>query len=591
MASLTNVTLAPGNDMGPPRNNVIYACNICDKSYDKKSSYQSHMRLKHKPTKESEVEKGDKAPQRKSDRVLWIENEFDRPLILTRELDSFQDSRSDASLVVAAKESEEAKVQVERLVVRNHELDWFEEDNGVQFNAEISSEFASSLRSDSLPSQPAGSNVVGFQNELMKKQMEKYDAMVVRTTNMLSTAELSKKDLRNRVKALEKELEEKQENWQISSEAESEDIASLKATIVAQNIKIEELELAANVPDKINVHKCGKCGIATVDNNALTQHMKSAHGEKKGKKSPKCPQVNVNKKLFRMHIKNHKSGTEYLCDICQKTFKSLNDARTHSRKACGKITQKEVVIDIKEVEENHRCNACSTSYNSNKELEKHMDRQHAVDCSKCQITFKSQEDVYKHANTCSEVIEPIMCDKCDRELITKAGLEKHRERCKGDARPSSSNKSKQKQSKEKCINGPKCKFLKENRCLFVHIEENKKHSGRDHRINTELNCYVCKEKINNQQEKHTHKCQHEKKSLQERRKKPECNRGPSCFRLAEGSCLFKHSSVLQRKTQQGQRSAETKTLWCKYQDQCTTRNCSYRHFEMDFQTRSHAQRN
>ena len=79
--------------------------------------------------------------------------------------------------------------------------------------------------------------------------------------------------------------------------------------------------------------------------------MKSTHGVKQGKKCPQCPQVIANEKLFRMHIKNHKSGTEYLCDICQNTFKSLNDARTHSRKACGNITQKQVVIDIEDVEE------------------------------------------------------------------------------------------------------------------------------------------------------------------------------------------------------------------------------------------------
>ena len=330
-------------------------------------------------------------------------------------------------------------------------------------------------------------------------------------------------------------------------------------------------------------------GIDTKDNNGLIQHMKSAHGVKSGKKCPKCPQVIANEKLFRMHIKNHKAGTEYLCDICQKTFKSLNDARTHSRKACGNITQKEVVIDIDEVEENHTCNACSTSYQSNQELEKHMDKEHTGDCPKCHITFKSTEDIYKHANTCSEIIEPFMCEKCNRELITKAGLEKHMERCKGEERPAGSNKTKQ--SKEKCTNGPKCRYLKENRCLFAHNEQTKKHTGMDHRRNTKFDCQICKEKFNNQQEKHNHNCQHEKKSVQDRRKNTECNRGPSCFRLAEGSCWFKHSSVLKRPVQQGQKSTESKTLWCKYQDQCTTRNCSYKHFELGFQTRRQSKRN
>ena len=246
VASLTNVTLAPEPDMGPPRNNVIFACNICDKYYDKKTSYQSHMRLKHKPTKESEVEKGTKPNQKKIGQGLWIENKLDRPLMLTRELDSFLDKRSDTSLVVAARESEEAEVQVEKLVVRNHEYEWFEEDDDVDFNQEFASEFASSLRRDSLPSQPA-SNLAEFHNDLMKKQVDKYDAMVVRTTRMLNANELTKKELRKFLNSLEKELEETMENWQGSSEVDSEEISGLKAKIVAQNIKIEELELAASL--------------------------------------------------------------------------------------------------------------------------------------------------------------------------------------------------------------------------------------------------------------------------------------------------------------------------------------------------------
>ena len=401
------------------------------------------------------------------------------PLMLTRELDSFLDNRSDASLVVAARESEETEVQVERLEVRNHEFEWFKEDNGVEFNAEFSSEFASSLRRDSLPRQPAR-NVVGFHNDLMKKQFEKYDAMVIRTTRMLKHAELTKNQVRKRVESLEKELEETQENWHGSSKIDPEEIAGLKAKIVAQNAKIEELQVAASVANGKDTQKCGKCSFSTSDKNNLVKHMKSVHGEKQGKKCPKCPQMIANKRLFRMRTKTHQSGTQYQWDICRKKFNSLNNARTHSRKACGNITQKEVVIDIEDVEENHRCNACSTSYTSNIELENHMEKHHATDCSKCHATFKSQDDIYKHANMCNEIIEPIMCEKCNRELISKAGLKKQLEKCTGGNTPVSSHKPKQQQSKEKCTNGPKCKFLKENRCLFVHKEQNNRHSGKEH---------------------------------------------------------------------------------------------------------------
>ena len=75
----------------------------------------------------------------------------------------------------------------------------------------------------------------------MKNQIEKYDAMIVRTTRMLNHAEQSKIELRKRIAALQKELTETQENWQGSSEADSEEISGLKATIVAKNVKINEL--------------------------------------------------------------------------------------------------------------------------------------------------------------------------------------------------------------------------------------------------------------------------------------------------------------------------------------------------------------
>ena len=226
-----------------------------------------------------------------------------------------------------------------------------------------------------------------------------------------------------------------------------------------------------------------------------------------------------------MHIKNHQSGTEYQCDICKNRFKSLSDARAHSRKSCGNITQKEVVIEIEDVEQDqdHRCNACSISYSNNTYLEKHMEEHHATDCTKCHAIFKSQDDVYKHANVCSKVIAPLMCEKCNCELISKAGLKKHMERCKGDQQPNSSKKPQNQQSKEKCTNGPKCRFFKENRCLFFHKEQHSKHMEKEPRKKQELSCQTCYKLFSNLKEKHSHSCgQHEHKNVEERRKNTDC---------------------------------------------------------------------
>ena len=96
----------------------------------------------------------------------WSENEKDKNLQRTRELDSYLANKSDNILVQAAMEAEEAEVQLDNILeVRNHELEWFEEDNMMEFNQEFTSDFASSLRRQSVgPSQLK----ISWQNYIMK---------------------------------------------------------------------------------------------------------------------------------------------------------------------------------------------------------------------------------------------------------------------------------------------------------------------------------------------------------------------------------------------------------------------------------------
>ena len=173
---------------------------------------------------------------------------MDRPLLQTRELDSFLANRSDENLEAAVVEALEANVQVEKLVVRNHEVEWFEEDN-LEFNDEFSSQFASSLRRQSLPPSQETNKMAEFHNELIKKQQEKYDSIVVKTTKMLNAAEKTKASLRKTIKSLQEELEETRENWQGSHEADAEQISSLQAQVTEHKLKIEELEQVACEPE------------------------------------------------------------------------------------------------------------------------------------------------------------------------------------------------------------------------------------------------------------------------------------------------------------------------------------------------------
>ena len=592
ITGLTDVTLASGGDKGPNHKDVLFACNLCDKSYDKKSSYQSHMRLKHKAGKEVEMEKGTQTTQKKKGLVFyqWIENEKDKNLQRTRELDSFLANKSDANMIEAAREMEEAEEQVERLVrVKNHEVEWFEENNMIEFSREFESDFASSLRRESIAASQPTNKLAELHNEMMKKQIEKYDAMMIRTTRMLNTAENAKKDLRKWKKQVEKELAETQENWQATSEADSEEISGLKATVAAQKIKINELELAATASDR-GRKKCEKCDVAPKKGETV-KPVKAVHGGKVLVKCTKCPQLRANAKDMRKHMKTHLPELEYACEICQKTFKTLNEARTHSQGPCGNIKQKRVVIDIEESVETHSCNACATSYHSNDELEMHMEKHHAADCLKCHTTFKSQDDVYKHANVCTKVIEPFICNKCNRELISKTGLNKHMERCKREERDAT-------KAQVECWNGTQCKFFRYNKCSYFHPQKSRseepwqtvdRRRPKQSHSDQAWACNKCNEKFTNWGEKRTHKCQHEQNNRKNtiaantNKKDIECFRGPNCFRLANNTCWFKHTSVQKTSPHGGHKASSNTTFWCKFQDKCTRSSCTYKHFDPGFQ--------
>ena len=144
------------------------------------------------------------------------------------------------------------------------------------------------------------------------------------------------------------------------------------------------------------------------------------------------------KAALRNHLKKHLMNTpEFFCEVCNKKFNKLEDAQAHAKNPCGKISES------KEPEENIE-----------------------FDCSQCKVFFKNMEDYYKHANKCTEVLEPLICRHCNIELISKAGLKKHIEKCNTES-PFTGE-----ESNIACTNGPECKFFRQGRCLYYHEEEN-----------------------------------------------------------------------------------------------------------------------
>ena len=199
-----------------------------------------------------------------------------------------------------------------------------------------------------------------------------------------------------------------------------------------------------------------------------------------------------------------------------------------------------------------------------------------VDCNKCKAVFKKEQDVFDHANDCTEILQLNSCDHCKREAISKLALKKHMKVCK------------QKKLNILCRNGQSCPYFKANRCSFSHPEAHNVHSQQIQNQNQEWHtvqrkskkvlwtCRFCKAKIHSHEAGRNHICEmHPGKSVDEQLREKRINGQMNTF-PQKGQ-----SAVLQ--------SGRPK-LWCRFQERCTKGpHCEFRHFQLGFHQTNHQQ--
>ena len=280
----------------------------------------------------------------------------------------------------------------------------------------------------------------------MGKEVNNHQAVVIRKLESKITA---------MQRRLAKTDEKKKELFNEKNKVLTEN-SKLKNDLQECQVKLAVIK-KSDKPEVTEIdQKCRQCKFTCKESKNMESHVATVHCLQP---CHICNEVFTSKAAMRNHVRKHLNNElEYICSVCKMVFKSIEEAKDHGTKVCGSIYEKGADQPSKKLETTHECNACDKQYTSNTALEKHIKNMHdCYDCDKCKTTFKSQEDIYRHANKCEQIIGPYMCDNCDRELISKAGLTKHIEKCLGD-KPSQSGNS----YDEPCKNGPKCQFLKAN---------------------------------------------------------------------------------------------------------------------------------
>ena len=277
-----------------------------------------------------------------------------------------------------------------------------------------------------------------------------------------------------------KELESKvalMQRRQVKTDEKKNELGKEKKEAITENAKLrielkkyKDMTEQSSKPEVTAVdQKCKQCKFTCKDSNNMDAHIAQVHSLQS---CHICSEVFTSKAAMRNHVKKHLNNElEYTCGVCKKSFKTIEGAKDHAMKVCGSIHEKEDMSSGKKQENSHTCKFCNKSYTNTTALQKHIEEMHEIiDCDKCKAIFKSQEDTYTHANKCSKIIGPYMCENCNLELISRAGLEKHNKRCHAD-----NTENILKSHKDPCKNGANCRFHKAIRCLFQHEQPRKEH--------------------------------------------------------------------------------------------------------------------
>ena len=293
-----------------------------------------------------------------------------------------------------------------------------------------------------------------------------------------------------------------------------------------------------------------------------------------------------------------------------KNLEEVYDSNQNSKcKHCGLTFRNSEIVD-KHVEMEHtsavepRCQACNQKFRSNDDLELYMVEEHEdeADCMKCNVFFKSQNDYYNHASNCSEVIPINLCDQCEKEIVSKAALKKHKKGCHGRT------------GVEACRNGEQCRYLKANRCNFFHTQQQKRKQPQQQKRNQ-----MPQQRMNQPPQQRTQQQPQQRKNQQqqpraqqqeetqvsdqgwmtvqnrkrrslldqqrEQRKSVLCRWGEGCKGLKNGLCPLKHTPLqnsIPHRSQYGRPQ-----LWCKFQETCLNgQSCRFKHFQQGFPQRN-----
>ena len=178
---------------------------------------------------------------------------------------------------------------------------------------------------------------------------------------------------------------------------------------------------------------CAHCLKIFCDSYQRKVHEQAIHEKISCHKCQDCEKVFSNSTSLKYHQDKHTQSEKIICDICDKSFVSLNGLNLH----------KEIVHSSEEVPKSKFiCEKCSKPYRSLSSLARHKRTVHYMSnvnkdfancfkaitdfkCDQCEKNFSRKDQLKRHKQTIHENSFQLECPSCEKIFKRKDKLTKH----------------------------------------------------------------------------------------------------------------------------------------------------------------------
>ena len=513
----------------------MFSCNYCDKSYNIKASYHSHMRTKH-PNQKKNSQEDSKEETNKEERnnsimmmnmeeaakdLFWYENEDDfnisRSVSPPPEFPPSTVSTQELENLLPRPESRDSMLsqfyEAERIMEeRDFQPDWF--------NTSFDSVYAENLRQVSLNSK---CNNCEKNSSEMNKMRKNLGGITVKTNIFFKKTEAQKTLLRKEIKKLTDEVKEDKECRECpmrasveedqsraiqSKDKELEELKNKMKTIRERSIAIlvdqkkmkrEKKEMEKNKKDHENsLKEIRDINSDVIKSNAtLKIELKQKDDLIRGLKELSGIEETENMDAEDESVRMEKETSGSVCLSCDKTFSEKRALDQHME---AKHSQSE-------------CPICDEVFPQGEALEKHTDEcmksmDEGVECPICLnkfLTKKAQKrHITKNHRQSKKQIDKFVCSQCEMIFNNEKEMKSHMHKCIQEVQPE--------KSKEVCMHWRRGNCKRGDGCGYSHV---------GHQLDVSS----------------------EPRSAKATSFTPACKHGQSCLWLAKGSCSYFHKNV------------------------------------------------